>query len=143
MLFWYKWCHLCCCLRRRSGLVAATMDIFPTMAAAAGATVEHAIDGRSFLPLLLGREQPAFERDLFFTRREGGERYMAECIWAMRRGDWKLVKNTPMTPWELFDLANDPMESTDLARKNPKKFRELAGAMRKHIQRGGAVPWQK
>ena len=48
-----------------------------------------------------------------------------------------------MIPWELFDLEHDPAEKTDLATKNPKKYRELAGAMRKHIQRGGAVPWQK
>ena len=127
----------------RSQLVAATMDIFPTMAAAAGATIEHAIDGRSFLPLLLGKEQPAFDRELFFTRREGNERYMGECIWAMRRGNWKLVKNTPMTPWELFDLAKDPGETIDLSKGNRRKFRELAGAMRVHIQRGGAIPWQK
>ena len=127
----------------RNNFVAATMDIFPTVAAAAGAKIAHPIDGRSFLPLLLGEEQPAFDRDLFFTRREGGERYMAECIWAMRRGHWKLVKNTPMTPWELFDLEKDPGESTDLSKSNRRKFRELAAAMRVHIQRGGAVPWQK
>ena len=127
----------------RNNFVAATMDIFPTVAGAAGAKIAHAIDGRSFLPLLLGEDQPAFDRDLFFTRREGGERYMGECIWAMRRGNWKLVKNTPMTPWELFDLAKDPGETTDLSKGNRRKFRELAGAMRVHIQRGGAVPWQK
>ena len=39
---------------------------------------------------------------------------MAECIWAMRRGDWKLVKNSPMTPWEMYDLASDPMEMRNL-----------------------------
>ena len=127
----------------RNNFVAATMDIFPTVAGAAGAKIEHAIDGRSFLPLLFGDDQPAFDRDLFFTRREGGERYMGECIWAMRRGNWKLVKNTPMTPWELFDLAKDPGETTDLSKGNRRKFRELAGAMRVHIQRGGAIPWQK
>ncbi len=127
----------------RSRFVAATMDIFPTVAAAAGVAIEHPIDGRSFLPLLLGEDQAGFDRDLFFTRREGGERYMGECIWAMRRGNWKLVKNTPMTPWELFDLAKDPGETTDLSKGNRRKFRELAGAMREHIQRGGAVPWQK
>ena len=127
----------------RSNFVAATMDIFPTVAEAADAKITHAIDGRSFLPLLLGEDQPAFDRDLFFSRREGNERYMGECIWAMRRGHWKLVKNTPMTPWELFDLEEDPGESTDLSRSNRRKFRELAAAMRAHIQRGGAIPWQK
>ena len=127
----------------RSGLIAATMDIFPTVVEAAGSKVEHAIDGRSFLPLLLGKEQPAFDRDLFFTRREGGERFMGECIWAMRRGDWKLVKNSPMKNWELFDLSEDPGETTDLAGKNRGKYRELGAAMRVHIQRGGAIPWQK
>ena len=127
----------------RSGLIAATMDIFPTVVEAAGAKVEHAIDGRSFLPLLLGKDQPAFDRDLFFTRREGGDRFMGECIWAMRRGDWKLVKNSPMTNWELFDLSEDPGETTDLSGKNRRKYRELGAAMRVHIQRGGAIPWQK
>ena len=127
----------------RTEFIAATMDIYPTVVAAAGAKLEHEIDGQSFLPELLGEEQPAFDRDLFFTRREGGERYMGECIWAMRRGNWKLVKNSPLTAWELFDLARDPKETTDLSKKNRKKFREMAGAMRVHIQRGGAVPWQK
>tara|TARA_B100000900_G_scaffold167690_1_gene142354 strand:+ start:22 stop:855 length:834 start_codon:yes stop_codon:yes gene_type:complete len=127
----------------RSGFIAATMDIFPTVVEAAGSKVEHAIDGRSFLPLLLGKEQPAFDRDLFFTRREGGDRFMGECIWAMRRGDWKLVKNSPMKNWELFDLSEDPGETTDLAGKNRQKYRELGAAMRVHIQRGGAIPWQK
>ena len=127
----------------RSGLIAATMDIFPTVVEAAGSKVEHAIDGRSFLRLLLGKEQPAFDRDLFFTRREGGDRFMGECIWAMRRGDWKLVKNSPMKNWELFDLSEDPGETTDLAGKNRGKYRELGAAMRVHIQRGGAIPWQK
>ena len=127
----------------RSGFIAATMDIFPTVVEAAGSKVEHAIDGRSFLPLLLGKEQPAFDRDLFFTRREGGDRFMGECIWAMRRGDWKLVKNSPMENWELFDLSEDPEETTDLSVKNRRKYRELGAAMRVHIQRGGAIPWQK
>ena len=127
----------------RSGFIVTTMDIFPTVVEAAGSKVEHAIDGRSFLPLLLGREQPAFDRDLFFTRREGGDRFMGECIWAMRRGDWKLVKNSPMENWELFDLSEDPEETTDLSVKNRRKYRELGAAMRVHIQRGGAIPWQK
>ena len=100
------------------------------------------LDGVSLVPVF---RDPAAElpaRDLFWSRREGNLRYMGEVSWALRRGDWKLVKNSPYGPWELFNLAEDPAETTDLAKKNPKDFNELATAMRAHIQRCGRVPWQ-
>lgn len=119
-----------------------TMDLFPTVIAAAGGEVPAEIDGQSLLPLFKTGRQETIGRDLFWVRREGNERYMGESSWAMRRGPWKLVKNTPMEPWELFNLEEDPLETTDLATQNRPKFRELAVEMRAHIQRGGAVPWQ-
>jgi arylsulfatase A-like enzyme len=126
-----------------TGFTALTMDIFPTAVEAAGGTPAPGLEGRSFLPLLKAGMQLAEKRDLFFTRREGNLRYMGECSWAMRRGPWKLVKNSPMAPWELFNLEKDPLETTDLAGKEKKIFGELANAMRIQIQRGGSVPWQK
>lgn len=120
-----------------------TMDIFPTALKAAGGEPEKDLDARSFLSLLKNGIQVAEERDLFFTRREGNLRYMGEVSWAMRRGPWKLVKNSPFAPWELFNLDDDPLEAKDLSKENAPKFRELATAMRAQIQRGGAVPWQK
>ncbi len=126
----------------RSDLVAMTMDLFPTFAEAAGAEFDHPIDGVSILPTFLGEEQH-FERDLFWTRREGGNRYMGKTIWAIRRGDWKLLQNSPMGPFELYHLGDDPLETTDLSRERPQVFNALAAALRAHIQRGGAVPWQK
>ena len=122
---------------------AMSMDIFPTVAAAAGATLDHAIDGRSFLPLLTGDEQDQAPRDLFWTRREGGDKYMGQTIWAIRRGSWKLLQNTANEPFQLFDLATDPRESKDLAAENGGKFKELSAALQAHMQRGGAIPWQK
>ena len=122
---------------------ALTMDLFPTAIAAVGGTPPDGIEGRSILPLLKKGTQPAFERDFFFTRREGNQRYMGEVSWAMRRGPWKLVKNSPMTAWELYNLEADPLEATDLSKKNAPKFNELAKAMRLQIQRGGSIPWQK
>jgi arylsulfatase A-like enzyme len=126
-----------------TGFTALTMDVFPTALEAAGGLPSEDLDGRSFLPLLKAGMQVAEERDLFFTRREGNLRYMGECSWAMKRGPWKLVKNSPMAPWELFHLEKDPLETTDLAENEKRVFADLANAMRMHIQRGGAVPWQK
>ncbi len=127
----------------RTNRIGLTMDFYSTICEAAGAKPGSGIDGKSFLPLLLGKKFPAETRDLFFTRREGGNRYMGLTIWAMRRGPWKLVKNTPFGPFELFNLADDPLEKNDLSKKNRRQYNQMATAMRAHIQRGGAVPWQK
>jgi len=120
-----------------------TMDLFPTAIEAAGGTAPKDIEGRSILPLLKSGKQAPFQRDNFFTRREGNQRYMGDSSWAVRSGPWKLLKNRPDGPWELFHLENDPLETTDLSKKEPKKLRELTTAMRAQIQRGGSVPWQK
>ena len=45
---------------------------------------------------------------------------------AVRQGDWKLVwKATLPQRIELFNLAEDKSETTDLIDKNPEKAREL------------------
>lgn len=126
----------------RSDLVAVTFDLFPTVCEAAGATINHDIDAASILPTLLGKKQ-TLNRDLFFCRREGNNRYQGQDYYAMRRGDWKLLHNSPFQPYELYNLKDDPYEKTDLADKEKKVFNDMAAALRKHIQRGGAVPWQK
>ena len=127
----------------RSDFSFLTMDLFPTAIEAADGTVPNGIEGRSILPLLKSGRQAPFQRDNFFTRREGNQRYMGDSSWALRRGPWKLLKNRPDGPWELFHLENDPLETTDLSKKESQKFRELTTAMRAQIQRGGTVPWQK
>jgi arylsulfatase A-like enzyme len=81
-------------------------------------------------------------RDLYFVRREGGLRYGGKSYEAIIRGNWKLLQNDPYSPLELYNLQQDPYESTNLAGQNLPIFRELAAALRHHIQRGGAAPWQ-
>ncbi len=127
----------------RSDRVALTMDLFPTICEAVGASVDHTIEGRTILPTLLGREQPPEDRFIFWSRREGGNRYMGKTIHAVRRGDWKLLHPTPFSPLELYNLRNDPKEQNNLASSEKGKFNELARALRIHIQRGGQVPWQQ
>jgi hypothetical protein len=39
--------------------------------------------------------------------------------------------------------AFDPQETQNLAAPHQEVFNELAAALRAHVQRGGATPWQK
>ena len=126
-----------------SDRIAITMDLFATICDVAGVSVKHTIEGRSILPTLIGQSQPEEDRDLFFHRREGGERYGGLTIHAIRRGEWKLLQNSPFSPMELYNLRQDPAEQNDLANDNRKVYRELLSALRVQIQRGGAVPWQR
>jgi arylsulfatase A-like enzyme len=119
-----------------------TMDIFPTACAIAGVAPPANIDGVSFLPTLLGEQEPGVGRDFYFVRREGGPAYGGKTIEAFRRGDWKLVQDSPFSPLELYDLATDPRETTNLAAQRKRVFDELSAALRRQIQRGGTVPWQ-
>ena len=127
----------------RSAALAITMDLFPTICEVAGAKSPENIDGQSILPILLGEKEEIPTRDLYFHRREGGTRYGGLIINAVRRGDWKLLQNSPFAPQELYNLKDDPQEQHNLAGKNRKKFEELAAALRKQVQLGGSVPWQR
>ncbi len=127
----------------KSPRAAMTMDLFPTLLEASGLPVSKDIDGESFLATLLGQEQPESKRDLYFVRREGGPAYGGKTIEAYIRWPWKLLQDSPFAPLELYNLAEDPFETTDLAEKNKPMVRDLNAALRKQIQRSGSVPWQK
>jgi arylsulfatase A-like enzyme len=119
-----------------------TMDIFATACAALGTVPPPDIDGVSFLPTLLGNASPPLQRDLYFVRREGGPAYGGKTIEAFRRGDWKLLQDSPFAPLELYDLASDPMESTNLAADKRTIFDQLESGLSRQIQLGGQTSWQ-
>lgn len=123
--------------------VAATMDFLPTIVEAVGGEVQGKLDGISLLPWLDQNDAPQADRELYFVRREGGLRYSGLTIQSVLLGDYKLVHNLPTDSLELFDLKEDPAETTDLAQKRPKVFREMIARLQLHVQRGGQVPWQK
>lgn len=128
-----------------SDLMAMTMDLFPTFVQAAGGDLDaiDSIDGRSFLPTLLGQPQNPLRELWFFRRREGGLQYGGKTIEAVRRDDWKLLQNSPFQPLELYNLKDDPLEANNLVKSHPRIVQELDAELRKEIQRYGSVPWQK
>src|SRR5262249_55841342 len=72
-----------------------TMDIFATACDVFEIPLPHGVDGVSFLPTLLGRAATEPRWDLYFVCREGGPEYGGKTSDAFRRGDWKLLQETP------------------------------------------------
>ncbi|WP_237729403.1 sulfatase family protein [Schlesneria paludicola] len=127
---------------------AVTMDLFATIADAAGATTPQGIDGISFLPTLLGQASAEnaladAQRELYFVRREGGSAYGGKTIEALIQGDWKLIQDNPFQPLELYNLAVDPQESRNRIHEEQAIAARLSALLRKHIQNGGQVAWQR
>lgn len=122
------------------GDAAMTMDLFPAVCAACGAEIGHEIDGVDILPAIEDAAAPAAPRTLFWVRREGGH-YGGQAYYAVRRGPWKLLRNSPFEPLELYNLDDDPGEMQPV--DNPSVRRELFTALRDHICGAGAVPWQR
>ena len=120
-----------------------TMDLYPTIIEIAGKKVKDKIDGVSFVDELKNpKSNHKNERILYFTRREGGNRYGGKSINALRKGSWKLIQNNPYQPQELYDLKNDPLEKKNLINDKIDIYMELNKLMMDKIQEGGQTPWQ-
>ncbi|MBL8828837.1 MAG: sulfatase-like hydrolase/transferase [Planctomycetaceae bacterium] len=125
----------------RSVYQGLNFDLFPTFVELAGLTPAADLDAVSLVPVLHGQPLTT-QRDLYFVRREGGPAYGGKSYEALIRGEWKLMQNDPYSPLELYNLKHDPQEHTNLVGQHKKVVQELNAALRAHVQRGGATPWQ-
>jgi arylsulfatase A-like enzyme len=80
------------------------------------------------VPTLTGRGTQAQHDYLYWEFHEGGGRL------ALRQGDWKIVRydvlKHPDGPVQLFNLARDSTETTDLAAQEPQRAAAMAKLMR-------------
>ncbi|MDX9946845.1 MAG: arylsulfatase [Bacteroidales bacterium] len=106
--------------------VSAFWDVMPTLAEIAGIEAPAETDGISFLPELLGKKQKKHEYLYWEFHEQGGKV-------AVRMGEWKAVKlnadKGPESTIELYDLAADEGETTDLATSNPDLVKKLEQVM--------------
>ena len=95
---------------------ASAMDMSATAPALAGLPEPAtSLDGVNLLPLLTAQGTAAPHDALFW--RVGRKN-------ALRRGDWKLIRDG--ATWQLYDLAHDLGETTDLAARQPAPVAELS-----------------
>jgi arylsulfatase A len=105
-------------------------DMFPTMLALAGAELpeNRVLDGVNVLPALAGCETKLDRPQPLFWRL-----HMApNAKIAMRVGDWKILANAELTEFELYNLRDDPRETTDLKVSQRERFATLREQLAKH-----------
>ena len=109
------------------------VDWFPTMAGLIGYRPPRAIpwDGVDIGNLLFDENALPPDRDLYWIWNPQSDR------WAVRYGDWKIVKyakQEPSTPddWQLFNLADDPKEETNVAAANPDIVKQMHARFLRH-----------
>ncbi len=106
---------------------AAFYDIMPTLAEVAGITPPKRTDGISFLPTLLGKEQP--QHDHFYWEIQEGRTAKA-FKQAARKGKWKAVRYGDNYKTELYDLSIDKFEGNDLSAEHPEIVAEMNEIMK-------------
>jgi arylsulfatase A-like enzyme len=91
------------------------VDLLPTYAALAGASTAKSkpLDGVNLWPAL-AEGKPSGRNEVIYN--------VEPFRGAVRQGDWKLVWRCILpSSLELYDLANDPHETTNLAARHPEK----------------------
>lgn len=101
----------------------STLDLFATIVAAAGATLpaDRSYDGVDLFPHLAG-ERPGSPHGALFWR--AGEHR------GIRTGAWKLISDTRTGAQVLFDLTQDPSETTDVSGAQPAVVEDLEARLR-------------
>ena len=108
-----------------------SMDILPTIAAAAGAPLPKTdIDGKDLKPLLTGKGE--LERKTLYWHFPH-YRHKPGPYSIIRDGDWKLIK------WyegqtALFNLKEDMEEKNELSATMPEKVKELDAKLMAHLK---------
>jgi arylsulfatase A-like enzyme len=102
-----------------------SLDLFPTFLEAASIhPARSRLDGVSLLPRLTGKAKSISERSLFW-------RYGPNI--ALRRGDWKIVRQTQpgqkQSAYEMFDLKEDTAETRNRAAEATSRFATLKNEM--------------
>jgi arylsulfatase A-like enzyme len=112
--------------------IISAHDMLPTLAELAGASeyVPDDITGISYAPVLFGQPPERTHRYHYWewalwNWRAGGE-VPGGMMQGLRQGDWKIARQRNDQPWELYNLAEDIGETTNLAQRHPEKLKELA-----------------
>ncbi len=122
-------------------VTGVTMDFYATLTNLAGIEINHKVDAINLMPDIDDKTIKKDDRTIYFVRRAGYD-YGGLCYYAVRKGDYKLVQNSPFEEFQLFNIKEDPLETFPLDDK-PKEFHKLRYQLSQYIRNAGRIPWQK
>ena len=100
------------------------------------------MDGSDLKKLLQGKTDKK-HRDDFLMHFPHGE-HRANYFTTYRKGDWKLIyyynpETTGKPSWKLYNLKDDPFETSDLAKSHPEKAVSLIQKMNERLSEEKAL----
>ncbi|MFY9834510.1 MAG: arylsulfatase [Methylocystis sp.] len=113
------------------------VDVMPTLLALTGAkgSADHPFDGKDMWKTITEGAPSPNEDVLIDVEAFRG---------AIRKGDWKLVKIALLPgKTELFNLAHDPSETTNVAEQNPDIARDLEARLLAYAKQQKPSEWIK
>jgi arylsulfatase A-like enzyme len=125
-----------------------SIDLFPTIAASAGITVQHEIDGVDIRPALEGR---SLNRDALFWHYPHYSNQGGIPGGAIRQGNFKLFERYEDGRVHLYDLEADIGEANDLASAMPDRVQQMRSRLHAWYQsldaqflqpKDGKTPWK-
>jgi arylsulfatase A-like enzyme len=102
--------------------VICSIDLLPTIAMAAGASIEHAVDGVDITPALKGQ---SLKRKALYWHYPHYSNQGGIPGGAVRMGDYKLFERYEDGRLHLYNLKKDIGEQNDLADAMPEKVAEM------------------
>ncbi len=127
--------------------VAAVYDLFPTILdiTSVNAPESHPVDGSSMRKMLAGQEDKSREQRFLMNYPHAPHR--SDYFTVYRNGDWKVIyhyhpsEGSENSRYQLYNLASDPFESSNLAEQEPRVLHEMMqGLIASMESHGGQYP---
>lgn len=125
--------------------IANVTDLFPTLLELAQTAVpsEHVVDGQSLAKLFTG--QGDGDRSESFLMHYPHAPHRSDYWSSLREGDWKVIYHyfpsdvSGGSHYQLFHLANDPYEQSDLSRSQPAELKRMVSRLARELARHQAL----